>query len=429
MGGGCQETGNVRPGRGIIWGGRERGHDLGKNILGAALLLLLCAGTTRADVFRFAYTKGEKYRILSTVEETVIFNGRMDHKSDILNKVSAEVVDTRGGAGLHKVLFQTSERAFGSGGTYEWSEDYTSEFWRDGRGAYEIDAHVYMPVVRDVPLFPEGDVSVGQTWTAPGSEVHDLRRGLSLPEAFHFPLTASYSYLRNEKRGGVDCAVISAAYDVFYKVPDTPRGVPSYPTRISGSSRQTLWWDRENRRLQYAEEDFDLVLTLASRDEFEFTGRATGELIEAAPLDREKVTRDIQQRLREKKVEGATVRPVPEGVAITIENVNFPPNSDSLMPAEQEKLRRITEILREYPDRDIMVTGHTAGVPGYTPQQHQALSEQRARAAGNFLLSLKARRADQMSMRGMGDRAPVADNSTEEGRKKNRRVEITILEN
>ncbi len=402
---------------------------MGKTILAAALALLLWQAPSRAEVFRFSYTKGEKYRILSTVAETVTVNGRFDHKSDILNKVAVEVTDTRGDAGRHSVTFQTSERAFGSTGTYEWSEDYQSDFWRDSRGAYTIDEDVFMPVVRDVPLFPDGDVSPGQSWSAPGSEVHDLRRGLGIGKAFHFPLTANYTYLRNEVRGGVDCAVFSVSYDVFYKVPGVPSGVPTYPVRITGFSRQTQWWDRANHRPLYAEESFDLILTLASRDEMEFSGQATGELVEAPPLDRTRVTEEIQNTLEKEKIEGASVRADPQGVTITLENVNFPPNSDSLLPAEQAKLQRIAEILKRYPERDIMITGHTAGVPGYTPEQHQALSEKRARAAGDFLLSLGARKPAQMTMRGMGARSPVAGNDTEEGRRKNRRVEITILEN
>jgi outer membrane protein OmpA-like peptidoglycan-associated protein len=109
--------------------------------------------------------------------------------------------------------------------------------------------------------------------------------------------------------------------------------------------------------------------------------------------------------------------------------VSFPPNSDELMPREQEKLRRIAQILGKYPDRDILITGHTARARGYTEQDYQTLSEKRAGAVGDLLLSLGARRSEQMTMRGMGALAPIADNATEEGMRKNRRVEITILEN
>ena len=74
-------------------------------------------------------------------------------------------------------------------------------------------------------------------------------------------------------------------------------------------------------------------------------------------------------------------------MTITLENVNFPPNSDTLLPAEQEKVQRIAEILKKYPDRDIAVTGYTARAPGYTEEDYQKLSDQRARAVADYLLS------------------------------------------
>ena len=79
--------------------------------------------------------------------------------------------------------------------------------------------------------------------------------------------------------------------------------------------------------------------------------------------------------------------------------------------------------------RDIAIAGHTARAAGYTEEDYAKLSLQRAQAAASFLLSLGARSAEHMTARGMGAGAPIGDNSTEEGRRKNRRVEITILEN
>ena len=400
-----------------------------KTLVLALLAAALAGASARADVFRFGYTKGEKYRILSAVHESVIVNGRFSHEADILNKIAVEVTDTRGDSGLHSALFQTSERAYGSRSTYAWSEDYASTFWRDGRGLYDIDPSFFMPVVRDVPLFPEGDLRVGATWVGQGYEVHDLRRSFGVEKPFRYPITVNHTYLRNEPRNGINCAVFAIAYTVFHKVPTAPRTSNTWPVRIAGGSVQTYWWDIANRRPVYDEEEFDFIFTLASGDEVEYSGDSRGELIEAAPLDREKVAEEIGREIRRQGLEGVSVTPEAEGVTISIDNVNFPPNSDSLMPREREKLTRIAEILRKYPDRDILVTGHTARASGYTERDYQELSEKRAGAVGDYLLSLGVRRPEQMTMRGMGARQPIGDNATEEGMKKNRRVQITILEN
>ncbi len=410
-------------------GGTERGRAVAKKTVLLLLALVLGCAACFSEVFRFEYVKGEKYHIVSTVTENVTINGRFVNKNDILNKIAVEVRDAKDGTGYHAAIFQASTRLSGSEGVYELNEDYASEFWRDALGKYSIDDKYFMPTVRDVPLFPEGDVAVGQSWTAMGSEAHDFRKDFGVISAFHFPFTVNYAYLRNEEKKGVDCAVISASYTVFHKVSSVPQTTKTYPIRITGTSNQILWWDIAGKKIIYGEEKFDIIFTLHTGDEVEFSGDSRGELTEVKPLDREKVAREIQKELKDRKVEGATVRPDERGVTITIENVNFPPNSDTLMPAEQEKLRRIAEILKKYPDRDILVTGHTAGVGGYTEKQHQELSELRAKAAGDFLLSLGARKAEQMTFQGMGDRVPIGDNSTEEGRKKNRRVEITIVEN
>ena len=202
-----------------------------------------------------------------------------------------------------------------------------------------------------------------------------------------------------------------------------------YPTRVAGSSHQKYWWDHKGRRPVYYEESFDFIFSFNTGDQVEFKGDASGELIPSAPLDRAQVAGEIQKQLDAQKIPGVTVQTSDEGVTITLENVNFPPNSDQLLPAEQDKLRRIAEILKKYPDRDIAIAGFTARAPGYTEEDYQALSAQRARAAAQFLLSQGARRADQVTARGRGAGSPIGDNSTEEGRRKNRRVEITILEN
>jgi outer membrane protein OmpA-like peptidoglycan-associated protein len=405
----------------------------------AATLLALCAVSAAAadpaalgagaKELRYAYEKGEQYRLVTRVDEQVIVNGRFSHQADILNRIAVTVTDVRDDSGLHEAVFQTSERASGSSGSYEWAEDYDSVFWRDARGAFDIEDRYFMPVVRDVPLFPAKPLAVGDTWSAPGWEVHDFRASLGIQDPYSFPISVSYAYLRDEVRSGIPCAVIGISYTIFQKLSTVPRTTRTYPVRIAGTSSQTLWWDTAGGRELAYTETFDFLFTLATGDEVEYVGEASGELIEAKPLDRAKAAAAIGDELARQKLDGVSVRTDELGVTITLDNVNFQPNSDALLPAEQEKLRRIAAILKGYPDRDLLITGHTAGVAGYTAAQHQELSEQRSKAVGDFLLSLGARTAGQVTTRGAGASVPIGDNATEEGRRKNRRVEITILEN
>ncbi len=401
-----------------------------KSLLLCLVVFIAGGSSLGADVFRFGYTRGEKYRIVSQVHESVYVNGIFNHDSDILDRIAVTVTDTRDDSGSHDVLYQTSERAYGSVDTYAWSEEYQSRFWRDGRGAYTIDPSYFMPMIRDVPLFPEGDLKPGDTWTARGSEVHDFRANFRIMQPFQFPITVSYAYVGRQTREGIECAVFSIDYEVFHRVPPAQekRSGP-FPTRVAGYSHQEYWWDIAGKRPVFDSESFDFVFSFTTGDEIEYKGSSEGRLITADPLDRERVAGEIQKRLDAERIPGVSVAPTDKGVTITMENVNFPPNSDRLLPAEQEKLRRIAEILEAYPDRDIAVTGFTARAPGYTEEDYQSLSDLRARAAAGFLLSSGVRRADQMTVRGMGARSPIGDNSSEEGRRKNRRVEITILEN
>jgi outer membrane protein OmpA-like peptidoglycan-associated protein len=121
------------------------------------------------------------------------------------------------------------------------------------------------------------------------------------------------------------------------------------------------------------------------------------------------------------------VRVTDEGVAINLENVRFAADSAVLLPEEKAKLDKIAAILARYPDRDVLVTGHTA-LAG-TPKERQTLSEERARAAADYLIAKKARPPERVVVKGYGATRPVAPNDSEEDMKKNRRVEITILEN
>lgn len=407
-----------------------------RSTLPALLLLLataLCAedGASRSGDHRleYVYEEGEQYRVLSTVEQDVTINGVYSHRATILNRISISIPRVEDRRGYHVATFVTSEEAVGLGGREEvftWGEEYESEFWRDRLGYFEIESRYFMPVVRDVPVFPDRVLEPGETWSADGHEVHDFRRSFGIPDPYRFPIPVTYEYEDVVERDGREYAVIGVSYNVFFR-PDRAYAEAVYPVRISGFSDQTIYWDLLAGRPHEYEEEYAFVFVLSSGDEVVYEGTANARVIEASRMDRVRVAEEVRRDLDELGFDDQEVVEDERGVTIRLDNILFPPDSDFLRESEKEKLRGIAEILRRYPERDILVGGHTA-LAG-TELGRQQLSEARAAAVANYLLELDVRERDQMILRGFGATEPVADNTTEAGRRRNRRVELTILEN
>ncbi len=90
----------------------------------------------------------------------------------------------------------TSEQSTPAGGVasgvYKWGENFESDFWRAKDGHFEIDSKYFMPVIRDLPVFPDRILKPGDEWTAEGWEAEDLRRDLNVTEPFRVPFTSKY---------------------------------------------------------------------------------------------------------------------------------------------------------------------------------------------------------------------------------------------
>jgi outer membrane protein OmpA-like peptidoglycan-associated protein len=142
--------------------------------------------------------------------------------------------------------------------------------------------------------------------------------------------------------------------------------------------------------------------------------------------EREQMVLEIREELTVRDVADTTVRVVEEGVAISLDNIQFLPDDTALTETERIKVTRIADILNRYPGRKILVGGHTAQAGSVAGRLE--ISTRRAQAVADFLVFLGSRRPDEIRVRGYGGERPLGDNGTPEGQALNRRVEITILD-
>ncbi len=136
---------------------------------------------------------------------------------------------------------------------------------------------------------------------------------------------------------------------------------------------------------------------------------------------------DKQARELSEDLQNAEVERIGEGIKITFDSgILFDFDSNNLRPASQENLQELAETLKEYDDTQVLIEGHTDSIGD--EEYNMELSVERAESVSTYLKSLDIKRK-RLITKGYGELQPVADNDSEEGRQKNRRVEIAIYAN
>lgn len=116
-------------------------------------------------------------------------------------------------------------------------------------------------------------------------------------------------------------------------------------------------------------------------------------------------------------------RPVDDKTWFTFDRLTFDTGTATLKPESQEQLKNIAEIMKAYPNVAIKLGGYTDNTGD--PNANLTLSQQRADSVMAELVKLGVD-AIRMEAEGYGQEHPVADNSTEEGRAKNRRIDLRV---
>lgn len=116
--------------------------------------------------------------------------------------------------------------------------------------------------------------------------------------------------------------------------------------------------------------------------------------------------------------------PAPKPEVIVIEGVNFDFDKSTLKPMATDILDHAVSVIQQHPDMRFSISGHTDSVG--SDAYNEALSMRRANAVRDYLVQHGVA-SHRLDVSGYGERNPVADNGTSEGRARNRRVEIAPL--
>jgi outer membrane protein OmpA-like peptidoglycan-associated protein len=168
----------------------------------------------------------------------------------------------------------------------------------------------------------------------------------------------------------------------------------------------------------YNPENGEYRIVLPAKETYRITASAKGyfPVTEEIDLLTETGFRTIQKNL--------LLQPVQAGQQIRLNNTMFQQSSAEVVPSSFAELDRIVAAMTEYPAMEILLEGHTDNQGDVS--KNVQLSEERVQEVKKYLLS-KGIDFSRIQTKAWGPAKPIASNATEETRKRNRRVEFTIL--
>lgn len=394
-------------------------------------------------LFQFVHKKGDAFSHVSTVYEEAYFNGRLNNKTEFINRTSSTVLDIlEDGSEYLQTDYMTTQNSLiqYTGDTLSWGEENSVNLYRRKNGEFYNCSSDFLPTVRNVPSFPSEKIQIGQSWQAEGLEVHDCRELFQMNDALSIPFTATYTYSdiitvnssenhnnfeKNSKSESKTLHIIDVYYNFFQDNTSEQYYKNSNFAGARGYAKQKIYWDTQKNEIDHFQEEFQIKMVDFYGNTYIFNGKSQGEVTGFTSVNSQANVKKLQETFKNYNLDNVNVSQGEKGLTLSIENIQFEPDSDKLLPSEQKKLQKIGEVLKQF-NNDLLITGHCA--ERGTESARQALSESRAKSVADFLIKNNIRNEYHIFTQGKGSTQPVASNTTEEGRSRNRRVEITIMD-
>ena len=158
-------------------------------------------------------------------------------------------------------------------------------------------------------------------------------------------------------------------------------------------------------------------------------GAGIGAILQRQKRDFDRIdqleTEVRQQQIQQQQAQSASEAKSQEILTLKLQSeVLFGKGSSVLTAGGTQKVGEIAQVLREYPDSNVIIKGYTSS--DGDEESNLRLSERRAEMVQNQLVASGVRPA-RLTAIGFGESSPVAPNDTEAGRVQNRRVEIDVV--
>jgi outer membrane protein OmpA-like peptidoglycan-associated protein len=114
----------------------------------------------------------------------------------------------------------------------------------------------------------------------------------------------------------------------------------------------------------------------------------------------------------------------PKETSFILEGLKFEPNSAAMVPGAYTSLEKAGRIIKDFPDVNVVIEGHAASTG--RPDFEMSLSRDRANTVSDYLVQTYGIEASRIRAVGYGSTKPIADNTTRDGRARNRRIEFKV---
>jgi len=278
------------------------------------------------------------------------------------------------------------------------------------------------PSFRSFPSFPEKEIKKGDIWTAKAVRAVDPSGEGKITR---MPIYVQYTYAADQTFNSRNVYLLKASWATRYGNGSSyfdPEGDPQLKS-ASGKHEASLYIDCQSGAALLIRDSVDESFNYMDGRKIAYKGTISLFTDYPSGVNEEEILPEINRMLAQEDSD-IEYEKTDLGYMLIIRDLQFVANSPELLPDEKNRLDQIAALLKKVPENQILIEGHTARVGD--PSDEMELSLKRAHTIVKEL-EKRGLSKDNLITKGSGGSKPLADNATPEGRARNRRVEITIL--